>query len=140
MAVLLRAATIILMGALLAAGTARASGTEKTAVAATSSWLKGVDAGHYGASWEQAAKLFRGSVTREQWEQSLAGVRAPLGKAVARQVSAKTFSDSLPGAPDGKYVVVQYATTFEQKSAAVETVTATLEPDGHWRVSGYFIK
>jgi hypothetical protein len=128
------------LGVVLAGGSARASGSEKTAAAATGGWLKVVDAGHYGASWDQAAKLFRGAVTKEEWERSLAAVRTPLGKPLSRKISAKTFSDTLPGAPDGKYVVVQYATSFEQKAAAVETVTATLEPDGHWRVSGYFIK
>lgn len=47
---------------------------------------------------------------------------------------------SLPGAPDGKYVVIQYDTSFENKKAAVETVTPMLDKDGKWRVSGYYIK
>ena len=33
-----------------------------------------------------------------------------------------------------------YASSFEHKKAAVETVTPMLDKDGHWRVSGYFIK
>jgi hypothetical protein len=37
---------------------------------------------------------------------------------------------TLPGAPDGEYVVFQFNTSFEQKSAAVETVTAIREKDG----------
>ncbi len=47
---------------------------------------------------------------------------------------------SLPGAPDGNYVVIQFKTTFEHKAQAVETVTPMLENDGVWRVTGYFIK
>jgi hypothetical protein len=35
---------------------------------------------------------------------------------------------------------VQFDTSFERKSAAVETVTPMIDPDGRWRVSGYFIK
>jgi len=45
-----------------------------------------------------------------------------------------------PGAPDGEYVVLQYHASCEHKAAAVETVTATREPDGAWRVVGYFVR
>ncbi len=41
---------------------------------------------------------------------------------------------------DGEYVVFQFNTTFAQKAAAVETVTAVREPDGSWHVGGYFIR
>jgi hypothetical protein len=46
----------------------------------------------------------------------------------------------MPGAPGGKYVIIQYATAFEKKATAVETVIPMLDPDGAWRVSGYFIR
>jgi len=47
---------------------------------------------------------------------------------------------TLPGAPDGEYVVFQFNASFDQKAAAVETVTAIREKDGTWHVGGYFIK
>ena len=31
-------------------------------------------------------------------------------------------------------------TVFEKKASAVETITPMLDPDGVWRVSGYFIR
>jgi phosphoglycolate phosphatase len=31
-------------------------------------------------------------------------------------------------------------TVFENKKSAIETITPTLDNDGEWRVSGYFIK
>ncbi len=49
-------------------------------------------------------------------------------------------SNTLPGAPDGEYVVIRYRTEFENKMKAVETVTPMLEADGAWRVSGYYIR
>ena len=49
-------------------------------------------------------------------------------------------STTLPGAPDGEYVVLQFDTSFEQKAAAVETVTTIREKDGTWHVGGYFIR
>ena len=36
-------------------------------------------------------------------------------------------------------VVIRYRTAFENKQAAVETVTPMRE-DGEWKVSGYYIK
>ena len=47
---------------------------------------------------------------------------------------------SLPGAPDGEYVVIQFEASFGNKRASVETVTPMLDKDGQWRVSGYYIK
>ncbi len=46
---------------------------------------------------------------------------------------------SLPGAPDGRYVVILYDAVYEHKQAAVETVTPMYDGDA-WRVSGYFVR
>jgi hypothetical protein len=99
-----------------------------------------VDQGKYAESWETAAAYFKNAVPEQQWLRSMQGARQPLGKMVSRKLLAARFATSLPGAPDGRYVVIQYATTFENKSSAVETVTPMLDPDQNWRVSGYFIK
>jgi hypothetical protein len=113
---------------------------EDAAQAAAESWLKLVDGGNYAASWEQAAKVFKGAVKQADWAQMAGGVRAPLGKLVSRKVKSREYTEKMPGAPDGKYVVVQYDTVFENKAAAVETVTPMADPDGAWRVVGYFIR
>ena len=59
---------------------------------------------------------------------------------LSRKLDASQTATSLPGAPDGHYVVFTYSTEYAQKRAAVETVTATQDADGHWRVAGYFIR
>jgi hypothetical protein len=123
-----------------AASVGAADKPEDLAQAAAESWLKLSDAGDGAATWEQAAKLFKGVVTKEQWTQALAGVRPPLGKVVSRKLTSRQYSEKLPGAPDGKYVVIQYETVFEKKPSAVETITPMLDPDGVWRVSGYLIR
>ncbi|MDH3746344.1 MAG: DUF4019 domain-containing protein [Acidobacteriota bacterium] len=119
----------------------KATGNEKEeqAIAAAEAWLGLVDAGDYSKSWEGAAALFRKAVTQQQWIQSLNGVRKPLGRLVSRRVKSKQYLTQLPGAPDGDYVVIQFAASFENKKTAVETVTPMLD-DGVWKVSGYFIK
>jgi hypothetical protein len=105
-----------------------------------SRWVALADAGQFAASWDQAAKSFQAAIERPKWESAVQAARAPLGAVKSRKLKSAVFTTSLPGAPDGEYVVVQYDTQFENKSAAVETVTPMKDKDGTWRVSGYFIK
>lgn len=113
---------------------------EKAAIAAAERWLMLVDEGKHAESWKESAELFRNAITTEQWEQALKGARGPLGKLTSRKLKSATYATSLPGAPDGQYVVIQFDSSFENKKAAVETVTPMLDKEGQWRVSGYFIK
>lgn len=113
---------------------------EAAAAEAAEKWLALVDEGKYSESWDEAAGFFKGAVTKEQWHQSLSGVRKPLGKALKRELSSSRYATQLPGAPDGQYVVIQFETSFENKKSSVETVTPMMDEDGRWRVSGYFIK
>jgi Protein of unknown function (DUF4019) len=113
---------------------------EDAAQKAAESWLALVDQGQYRESWEQAATLFKGAVTVEKWEQAVGGVRAPLGKLVSRKVESRKYLEQVPGGPDGKYVVLRFETVFRNKASAIETVTPMVDPDGVWRVSGYFVK
>ncbi len=113
---------------------------EQAALASSGAWLTLVDSGEYDRSWDQAATLFKESVTKEQWMKALETIRTPLGKLVARTMASVKYSTSMPGVPDGQYVVSQYNTSFENKKSAVETVTSMLDKDGKWRVAGYLIQ
>jgi hypothetical protein len=113
---------------------------EQLAQLSSDTWLALVDAGKYADSWQEASQIFKAAVTKEQWQSALRGSRDPLGKLLSRKVKSATYTKTLPGAPDGEYVVIQYESSFEHKQSAVETVTPTLDKDGKWRVSGYFIK
>jgi hypothetical protein len=116
------------------------SEAEKLAIASAQSWLEIVDAEKYAESWEEAAELFKSAISEANWEESIKVVRRPLGKVISRKLNSQEYMTSLPGAPDGEYVVIQYKTKFENKKAAIETITPMLDNDGKWRVSGYYIK
>jgi len=103
-------------------------------------WLALVDSEKYADSWQEASELFKAHVTKEQWQDALRATRDPLGKMQSRKLKSATYKTTLPGAPDGEYVVIQYESSFEHKQSAVETVTPMLDKDGKWRVSGYYIK
>jgi hypothetical protein len=113
---------------------------EELAQQSAESWLALIDAGKYAESWQEASQLFKGAVTKEEWKSKLRASRDPLGKMLSRKLKGATYTKTLPGAPDGEYVVVQYESSFEHKQSAVETITPMLDKDGMWRVSGYFIK
>lgn len=113
---------------------------EKAAVNAAKTWLKLVDEGKYSESWDETSQYFKNAVPREQWNASLKSVRSPLGEVISRNLKSKKYTKTLPGAPDGEYVVIQYETSFKNKQHAIETVTPMLDKDGKWRVSGYYIK
>jgi hypothetical protein len=103
-------------------------------------WLALVDAGSYAESWKTAAGLFQAAVPQDQWGHTIAAVREPLGDLVSRQLKSAQYTKSLPDAPAGNFVVLQFDTSFANKKEAVETVTPRLEADGTWKVSGYYIK
>jgi hypothetical protein len=132
---------LLVIGLLLLTVPAVAGSPEKEndAVISAEKWLGIVDTEKYSESWKEAAELFRNAVKQEQWKQSLQAARKPLGKLITRKIKTKTYKTSLPGAPDGEYVVIQFESSFEKKKSAVETVTPMLEKDGKWRVSGYYI-
>jgi ribosomal protein S17E len=113
---------------------------EQAAISVAGSWLNKVDQGLYSDSWRQAASLVRASVSEEQWTASVGAIRQSLGKVVSRILYKKHYTQTMPGAPDGQYVIIEFHTVFENKKDAVETVTPMLDSDGRWKVSGYYIR
>jgi len=110
------------------------------AVAAAKRWLGLVDSRQYRESWEEAAPFFKEKVNEEDWVKMVAPVRNPLGDVQTRDLIGAQYTTSLPGAPPGEYVVMQFRTSFQNKPGAIETVTPMKDDKGAWRVSGYYIK
>jgi uncharacterized protein DUF4019 len=113
---------------------------KKASAEAAKSWLALVDAGEYAKSWSAAAALFQKQVSSDRWVETVRGARGELGKVVSRKATKADYSRTLPGAPDGEYVVQQYSSAFENKKEARETVVLLKEKDGSWKTVGYFIK
>jgi hypothetical protein len=110
------------------------------ALDAANKWLALVDDGKYAASWDEAAPYFKDSVDSDKWGKMLKVTRGPLGKLTSRKLESSTSRTSLPGAPDGQYLVIQYQSSFENMKSAVEMVVSMLTKSGQWKVSGYYIK
>jgi hypothetical protein len=110
------------------------------AIAAAEHWLAIVDSAGWLQSHTEAAQLFKSAVAPDVWVRQIRTVRTPLGPFISRHLSGNQYATSLPGAPDGEYVVLTYNAKFENKASAVETVTPMKDADGTWRVSGYYVK
>ncbi len=113
---------------------------EELARKSSEAWLLLVDEAKYSDSYQEAAQYFKNAITKDQWQIAMHASREPLGGLRSRRIDSATYATTLPGAPDGEYVVILYDSSFENKRSAIETVTVTLDGDGTWRVSGYFVK
>ena len=113
---------------------------EQAAIQTAENWLSIIDAEQYEDSWENGAIFLKNEVSKEQWVSSMNKYRKPLGKMEERKFKSSQYMTDIPDAPDGEYVVIQFDTVFENKKEAIETLTPMLDPDGKWRVAGYFIK
>jgi hypothetical protein len=136
----LRAVVLTVLVASFSFGSAFAQDPNAAAQTAVESWLGLVDGQRYADSWQAAATFFKNAVTEQKWEEAARTARSPLGSLKSRAVKSVTSAKTLPGAPDGDYVVFQFNTSFERKAAALETVTVVREADGAWRVVGYFVR
>lgn len=113
--------------------------TKEEVVNDAKEWLGLIYDNNYSQSWDNAASLFQNAISKEQWTQQLSGIVPPLGKVISRDLISSEYHTTLPGAPDGKYIVIQFKTSFENKNESIETVTQMKGGD-QWKVSGYFIK
>ncbi len=103
-------------------------------------WLELNDKGRYAESWNAAAQYLRQQFTESEWIENVGEIRKPLGAKKDRYIATAGHATSLSGFPDGEYVVVQFYTTFENRTLALETVTLAKGEDAVWRVADYTIK
>ena len=136
---LTRTATVLFLLTFGVLSTTSAQEPEVAAEHAALSWLSLLDGEQYYATWNSAATLFKDQLSPWQWQQSASAARSPFGALRSRRLKSATYATSLPGAPDGEYVVLQFDSVFDHKAFAVETVTPMLD-NGVWRVGGYFIR
>ena len=112
----------------------------KAGRAAVDAWLSLVDGANYRQSWETAGAFFKNAVPSEKWQAAVKTARSQFGAFKSRTQKSATTATTLPGAPDGEYVVFNFDAAYEKKAVAVEIVTVVREKDGAWRVVGYFVK
>jgi len=103
-------------------------------------WLEMTDKGDAAGSHASAGAKFRKALGVSQWKAALAKERVPRGALVQRTTLQTTFDPKFDKAPPGDYAMLQFRTAFANQSVAQETLTLEREPDGKWRVIGYFVR
>ncbi len=134
------AVTILAAAVAIPSGAADEEIDTAPAMAAAQSWLATVDAGRLDESWTQGSEYFRKNVTREKWVSAASAVRGETGILLGRKVRTMTYTHQLPNAPEGESVVILFDARFDRIINAVETVTTMRDPDGSWKVAGYYVK
>jgi Protein of unknown function (DUF4019) len=133
-------AIVFLLISLPAAFANEQSEKENKAIKSAEAFLSLVDSREYEKSWDEASLFFRSQITQKQWSEKLSALRPFFGNTINRSVTHTKYLTSVPGAPDGEYVIVVFHSSFEKKKSASETVTPMLDKNGKWRITGYFIK
>ena len=113
---------------------------EQAAVQIAEMWLALMDEGKFEESWDESSSMFKNSVTKEQWVETMKINRPQFGKVLQRDVKTKSYETNISGKPDLEHVVIQFQTKFEHKAKGIETITPAKDRDGVWRVWGYYIK
>lgn len=102
-------------------------------------WLALIDAEQYAQSWDSASSAFRQAVTTQAWTDAARRVRSPLGRVQSRTLLSRDYTTTVPGAPPGEYIVTRYQTSFAARPMR-EVIILAREPDGRWRVAGYYVE
>ncbi len=106
------------------------------ATAQAAHWLDTLDAGDYGATWNDAAAVMKEGRNLDDWIADVGAPRAKLGTPVARNLQRADFATTVRGGPRGQYVTATYLSQFATPPAVLETVLLTFA-DGRWRIAGY---
>ena len=109
----------------------------EAALRAADAWLKLKDQEKYDQCWEQSSALSKKSVSKEDVVKLQKELLKKMGKVESRIRVSRQFESSLPGAPAGEYVFIEYQAKYSILKDTIETVIPMLDKDGVWRVSGY---
>jgi hypothetical protein len=114
-------------------------GEEQAAERQALGFLGYLDQGRYADSYAYTGMLIRAQLDRESFTKQIEKARAGVGALLSRELIDASYTTTLPGAPEGQYVVLHYGASFANRQEAVETLTLAFAK-GYWRVSGYYIK
>ncbi|MBD8723454.1 DUF4019 domain-containing protein [Oxalobacteraceae sp. CFBP 13708] len=103
-------------------------------------WLALADTGNGEATWHAAGAVFQTAVSQKDWTAALDQARTPYGALTRRTLADARATRTLPGAPEGDYVVLQYQSSFANRPTVTETVIVMRETDGNWKTITYVIR
>lgn len=112
--------------------------SEGAARKAAEKWLALIDQGNYKDAYKQGSRHGQDHATFEEWEPQVRAMRDGVGEMQQRNFTSAKATKSMAGAPDGDYMVLEFASAFAKKAKASESVMMSRE-GGTWKGCGYFI-
>ena len=112
---------------------------ESAALEKAEEWLVLVDSEEYEASWRDAADFLKENVTEQKWLETMLTVRKPMGSLVSRKVKSTQYRTMMPQVLKGKYLIIDYQSSFTNRKSVAESITQMMGKDGNWRVAGYHL-
>ncbi len=141
MIVIARWCFLLVVASVFFSGSVWADEDEKRAIQVAEWFLFEVDEGRCLEAWESTSTLFRlKTYRRSDWLQLCREVRPLFGPVLKRHVKMTRYRESLPGRPDGDYLIIVFESVLGRKSTAIETVTTKYGADGLWRIDGYVLR
>ncbi|WP_175950748.1 DUF4019 domain-containing protein [Burkholderia sp. BCC0405] len=101
--------------------------------------LKQLDAGQYGAVWNDAAPFVKARIKQDQFAADMQQARQSVGAVDHRgwaQITRILYKNAST-TPDGLYANVDYATTLKSGVVVFEKLSFSLGDDGRWHLTGY---
>jgi hypothetical protein len=98
-----------------------------------------LDQGRFADSYSYTGMLLRNQLDREAFASKVESARANTGALQSRELVDAGYTTSVPGAPEGQYVILHYHSSFVRRPDTVETLTLALAK-GYWRIDGWYIK
>lgn len=129
--------------AIACAGAARAQGLDPARIVDAGFRVgQMIDEARLGDLWDGASPVTRQRLSRQAFADGVSRARADLGAPRARHWVSVARSVTAGGGElaSGRYVSVQYETTFSSGRVAHELVSFRLDEDQTWRVVGYAVR
>lgn len=111
---------------------------EKEALKAAEAWLELMDSGKIKKAWEACLPFFQDNFPKESWVKSMDSSYAALGKLQERELFQANYYNQLPAAPPGKYVVIQFKSSYSKHDEKVTETVIPQKVDGEWKVTSFF--
>jgi hypothetical protein len=102
-------------------------------------YLGYLDQGRFADSYAYTGLLMRNQLDPQTYAAKIENMRSGVGALQGRQLIDANLVNSVPGAPEGQYIVVHYHANYLNLNDAVDTITLAFQK-GYWRVIGYYIK
>lgn len=96
-----------------------------------------LDRGDWQNAWSGSASSLKSTASLPQFIAGVQSTRVAFGAPISRSVKGFNFTESIDGAPPGRYAIVFFNTAFSGAGEVEEHLVLSHE-DGQWLLAGYW--